>query len=91
MVSVLWGKEWGEVKIIPNPIVDETVVQFYSPYGSKFSIRIIDILGKEMGVSQMIESDEFTLFKRNLSSGLYFLVIENENKITKLREPFIVR
>lgn len=91
MVSVLWENEWGEVKIIPNPIVDEAVVQFYNPSGNKFLVRVIDVFGKEMGGSQTIESDQFTLFKRNLPIGLYFLVIENKHKLTKLREPFIVK
>jgi nickel-dependent lactate racemase len=64
----------------PNPFNPTTTIDFYLPYASSVSVKIYDILGKEVQTlfdDQMMESGEQTIqFNASeLSSGVYFYKI----------------
>lgn len=72
----------------PNPFNMSTVIGFQIPKNTKVSIKIYDILGREV---RMLTSDEFSAgchriiwngldsFGNQISSGLYFYRIETNN------------
>jgi len=75
-------------KVYPNPIVNTFSVDFtLSATTSNLSINIMDINGKmvkQLYTGQGKEGDNnFSFNKANLSAGIYFLVIKNQEQIIK--------
>jgi hypothetical protein len=76
----------------PNPFNSETRIQFQVPVVSSVSIRIYDILGKEVAalVDEQLSPGNFNITfdaqKYNLSSGIYFyqLTADQKNETRKM-------
>jgi|GEM_PF-1225206 hypothetical protein len=66
----------------PNPFNPSTTISYQLPFNSKVSLRIFDILGKEIATLINEEKDagsyklNFNADKYRLSSGVYFLEIK---------------
>ena len=77
----------NSVKVFPNPIVETFAVEFSLSENTNIEINIIDITGKtvkELYKGRGIQGDNvFSFNKANLSSGNYFLIINNNSKTIK--------
>lgn len=66
----------NQVKVFPNPIIDNYTVKINSKNADK--ILIYNVNGKLLQ-SQTITSNQIEMSRRDLPIGIYFLVIQNEN------------
>ena len=73
--------------IYPNPCIDRFSLLYNSPESKIINIKIYDILGKEQ-LSARLEVEEgdnlLPISVKNLSSGIYFVKIDNTNICEKL-------
>lgn len=67
-----------ELKVYPQPANDEILVNVNSKYNS---YKILDVFGTELNLNSqfLLNGDLLNLDISNLSSGIYFLVLENPN------------
>lgn len=68
----------SELKVYPQPANDEILVNVNSKYNS---YKILDIFGNELNLNSqfLLNGDILNMDISNLSSGVYFLVLENPN------------
>ncbi len=71
--------ELGNVNLFPNPTNGVTYLELENPKGFTLRMNIIDITGKEVRDYTVINSTRFELNTTDLTSGLYFLNVVNEN------------
>ena len=67
----------------PNPTNGITTVSFYSNQNARYSIKIVDIIGKTLiseSVSAIEGYNEKEINLENVSKGLYFITIQSEGK-----------
>jgi Secretion system C-terminal sorting domain len=80
-------------KVYPNPIANTFNVDFTLNTATNLTINILDMDGKivkQLYAGQGKEGDNnFSFNKANLSSGIYFLVIRNEEQIIKSEKVVI--
>ncbi len=68
-----------ESNIYPNPANDAFTVHITDgDYSTNWQTELIDVTGKRVA-SQKFSSNQFSLSRNNLSSGMYFLRITNAN------------
>jgi len=83
------------INIYPNPVLSELNISFYSSNNKTILIEIIDITGRKIGnvynqnLGQGKQNLKIDITKYNLSTGMYQLVISNENQ--KYTSSFIVQ
>jgi uncharacterized protein (DUF1501 family) len=70
------------ISVIPNPVADQAVVQFYSS-GGKSVVKIMSVTGAE---NRILASRNFPegiqylpISRGNLSPGQYFIIVENQS------------
>ena len=66
------------MKLNPVPVKSMLFVQTGDCFEGNFSIRVMDIQGKEVLNKKMIEKSNAGLLINKLPSGIYFAVLENE-------------
>lgn len=76
------GKGAG-VKIYPNPFADQTTIEFpFSDKPGNAILKVFDLVGNEILSLSFGTDDNIILRKNNLSSGIYFYrVFQNEKPI----------
>jgi uncharacterized delta-60 repeat protein len=85
------GQSAGSVfKIYPNPssnyvVIDVSAIQ---TKGNNISLKILNLNGSEV-FSTMIDNSKMTLNTEKLSPGVYFVQIENANKISQTQKLVI--
>ena len=73
-------------QVVPNPLVASSKLKYQLKTASKVEIKLLNVLGKN--VANLYEgynnagSHEIEINRNNLKTGLYFLVITNENANT---------
>lgn len=73
-------------QVVPNPLVASSKLKYQLKTASKVEIKLLNVLGKN--VANLYEgynnagSHEIEISRNNLETGLYFLVITNENTNT---------
>lgn len=72
------------VKVTPNPVVSNTLIQYVTPNDGKVSIKLYNELGNLVSVIaedlfQVSGTYEFYLNAENMPMGVYFLNISNGN------------
>ncbi len=65
------------VSIAPNPAQDMLTIQFNGKVSSELTIKVMDVLGKEMLSVRMNENQAKSISLDNFKSGLYFIEIQN--------------
>ncbi len=67
----------------PNPFNPNTNIKFSIPVGTKVSLKVYDLNGKEVGdyVNGFLQKGSYNVSfdGRNLSSGIYFYVLKTDN------------
>lgn len=78
----------------PNPFNPSTTINFSIPEQSSVSLRVYDILGKEVAelINQVMSSGTYKIDfdATNLSSGIYFYTIK-ANKFFKTRKMLVLK
>ena len=64
--------------IYPNPFSDETTLRFSNPKGEAYTFSLHNVLGREVKRIEKITTSELTITRVNLTSGLYFFKLEQE-------------
>lgn len=71
------------LKMRPNPMVNQTVLQTNSSYPMK-SITLYDVNGRMVGQTSRLNTSEFTIERRGMPQGTYFVQIAfDKGTITK--------
>lgn len=71
------------IKIYPNPVKDNLVVELGMNESNEFSYRIVDISGKALSNGVLNTENKNEIDVSNLQSGIYILMIENQSGISK--------
>ena len=69
--------------IYPNPFKNQTIVSFYNPTQSKADIIVMDSRGRIVREYNNIFSNKITIKKEELSEGLYYILLNSNDKIIK--------
>jgi hypothetical protein len=75
--------------IYPNPITNKAILKFSNINSDVYTLSIFNISGKKVQTKNNINSQEVIIEKNNLSSGLFYFKLFNNNH-TKLVGKFIV-
>lgn len=67
--------------IHPNPVKDRILVELLEPNHEQYSISLIDLLGETIYSQIVSNQSQISIDASNLSSGIYFLQIENGNTV----------
>lgn len=70
--------ELGRVAIYPNPSEGVSFLEVENPNNHTLRMNIVDITGKVVTESMLINTTRYEINTTNLNSGLYFLNIVNE-------------
>ena len=76
----------SEVKIIayPNPFIGETEIMILN-FNHVYDITLYDIQGKVVRQIENLNQDRFILNSENISSGVYWLMVNNHPEIKPLK------
>ncbi len=66
------------ITIYPNPFTNQTTITFND--NLKHTIKIMDVLGKEIKTMANLQGKEITIDKGEMHAGIYFLQITDQNK-----------
>ncbi|HKR05699.1 MAG TPA: T9SS type A sorting domain-containing protein [Bacteroidia bacterium] len=81
----------NQVKIYPNPFNESTQIIFENPGREKYTMKILDVTGRELRCIKEIVSDKILIRKENLSHGLYFIELINDNGKASYKGKIIVK
>ena len=81
--STIKGFEKESLMVYPNPFTNQTTVSFYNPTQSKADIKIIDSRGRVVREYNNILSNKITIKKEELSEGLYYILLNLNDDMTK--------
>ncbi len=77
----------------PNPFNPTTTIQFTLPEASRVTLKLFDILGKELTTlvdKEMATGVHKVLFDaKNFASGVYFYRIQAESENSDARQAFV--
>lgn len=66
----------SDYKVFPNPIDENSIIEFDNPNNKQMTVRIYNSTGKEL-TSDNIHSSQYKISTEKLCSGLYFFSITN--------------
>ena len=67
------------MKMYPNPLIDYTSIEFENPMYINYTLTIHNIQGKIVRSIHNITSGKVRVERKDLSSGLYFVRLRDEN------------
>lgn len=67
------------MKMYPNPLIDYTSIEFENPMHINYTLTIHNIQGKIVRSIHNITSGKVRVERKDLSSGLYFVRLRDEN------------
>ncbi|WP_276503155.1 PQQ-dependent sugar dehydrogenase [Terrimonas pollutisoli] len=81
--------EKSELKVVPNPVVDNFSLTYLSPDKDRVTIQIKDISGKTVhSMSEEVHKGQNVIYIQNLPtwlSGVYFISVQNKNEIKQAK------
>jgi hypothetical protein len=72
----------NHIKIYPNPLTDQSTLEFDNHEKTQYSLTILNIKGQKVRQINNITTNKITLKKSNLSKGLYILELNGKRKYT---------
>lgn len=78
------NKKTSDFSVFPNPIINETNI-FFDEIQRNITIKLIDITGKEIK-SNTFSGMNYSFEKGDITSGIYFVKVVNENKNTIIKK-----
>ncbi|MDP6908030.1 MAG: lysyl oxidase family protein, partial [Flavobacteriales bacterium] len=79
-----------ELNIFPNPMTESTTLRIYNRFNADFNVSLVDPTGRVIRDYGQVTTNEITIQKDELSSGIYFVQVTNENRILN-RERLIIQ
>jgi len=85
--TLVAGKEAINFTNYPNPAITSTTIAYTLTAKAAVNLRVIDLAGKQLAVlikqEQVAGKQEFywELAKNNITSGMYILILQVENKV----------
>ena len=70
----------GNIRVYPNPFKDKTVIEFPFEYNNEYILNIYDIYGKAVRTITGINTGQIIIYKKTLTSGIYFFMLNNYDK-----------
>ena len=70
----------SELKIFPNPLQHHTTFKFENINFQTIHLQVFDLMGKVVH-EENYPTPEFIFYSKNLTSGIYFYKIKNENSL----------
>ena len=74
----------SDLKVYPNPFRSETTIDF-GRMVEESTIRLIDVYGKLVQESRVLDSDRYVISKGQKANGIYFLEIDVKDKIYNIK------
>ncbi|MFH0865009.1 MAG: T9SS type A sorting domain-containing protein [Bacteroidota bacterium] len=74
------GKSEFAISVYPNPFSAETTISINTGL-SNATLQVYDLTGKVMIAKENISGQQFMIYRGNLSTGIYFYMISQENKV----------
>jgi len=68
--------------IYPNPFTEHVTIQ-WSDAAQPLKIELVDMLGRCVRILDNLSDNHITIYRENLSSGLYFLRIHSDDTYVK--------
>ena len=75
----------GNVRLFPNPVVNNLTVQFGKVMEGEMIISVLDVTGKLLSTSTKVGANEIEINTSNLQEGIYILTIENNGKVANYK------
>ena len=79
-----------ELSLFPNPMKSTSTLKIENRFSASINIEIIDPSGKKVRDYGNVTGSSLTINKNELSAGIYFIQITNENRVLN-REKLIVQ
>lgn len=73
-----------QMNIFPNPMTDFASIEFENPLHRNHTLSIYNTQGKLLGFIPDITSERVEIERKNLTAGLYFIRLREENEIRSL-------
>ncbi len=67
-----------DVKVSPNPFDVQTTLRFTNLYNETFRFQLMDATGKIILTDNDVKNNEYTIFAKDLPSGIYFYKLTGE-------------
>ncbi len=85
-----WGSISDQIKVVPNPVHDYGAITFGTIKYSKLETIATDASGKEVDIRSTRIGNAMLFDARKLSSGIYFLQLKMDDKVTVLRKIVVL-
>jgi len=73
-------KQSSEIKIYPNPMTGNSILQIYPPHAGDAIITICDMTGKQVAqMNSFLENDQQEFRLSGINSGLYLISVKGAN------------
>jgi len=87
-IAVEIESSFADLDLYPNPVKDNSFITFKSNTENNVEVSIYDITGSKVLASKYIVkkgSNKLELQTNSLPKGMYFLTVENEKEISKIK------
>ncbi|MGC6469750.1 MAG: lectin-like protein [Flavobacteriales bacterium] len=78
-----------KLHVYPNPLRNQAWITFSNPNNESITIKLIDTKGKTVRKYSNVEGNSLQLFKDKLSTGLYFVELQNSSQV--LRSTLVIQ
>lgn len=79
----------GQMRIYPNPFQDFTTIEIENFNNENYTLNIYNYMGQLVSSINNTKSGKIRIEKRNLTSGLYFLELKNNQRIMEIGKMMI--
>lgn len=70
-----------QLAIAPNPMQQQAIIQVEGTTYNQLEVVLVDAMGREVQRQQVVGEDKITLYRQNLSTGIYFFRLIGDDKL----------
>ena len=79
-ITQMENRQSSEIKIYPNPMTDNSILQIYPSYAGDAIITVFDMTGKKVAqINSFLEKDLHEFHLSGIKSGLYLVSVKGAN------------
>jgi hypothetical protein len=71
------------INVYPNPLTNQSKIEFYNPNSEEVNVSIIDSRGRVVRTYAKIKSDNLIIKKEELSNGLYYIELKGSSILSR--------
>ncbi len=71
------------INVYPNPLTNQSKIEFYNPNSEEVNVSIIDSRGRVVRTYAKIKSDNLIIKKEELSNGLYYIELKGSSTLSR--------